>query len=323
MRRSLRLTALFVSTLALAGCARMVTINEILRRNRHAFVEPIKPAPFTPKQVLKPDARLAVLWVGHATVLIQLDDRVVLTDPVFTDTVGQLSKRMIAPAISVERLPAIDAVVISHMHFDHLSLGSLDQIERKTRVIYLPEGAAVYVPRSQSPTIELPSYQSYEIDGLRVTAVPVEHNGWRYSGDREWMTKSFTGYVIEYRGLSVYFGGDTAYTPAFRDTRARFPQLDLAILPIAPLHPRDFICRTHLGPAQALDAFRDLGARVMLPMHFDTFVNSLDEVGEAPRSLRGLMPSYGLDETRVAILQQGEQRTLIRRSEKPLPARMQ
>ena len=97
----------------------------------------------------------------------------------------------------------------------------------------------MYVPSSRAPTIELPSYQSYEIDGLRVTAVPVEHNGWRYSGDREWMTKSFTGYVIEYRGLSVYFGGDTAYTPAFRETRARFPHLDLAILPIAPLHPRD------------------------------------------------------------------------------------
>ena len=87
MSRALRIVAWLAFSLALVGCARMVTINEILRRNRTAYVEPIQPAPFTPKQVVLPEARLAVLWVGHATVLIQLDDRVVLTDPIFTDTV--------------------------------------------------------------------------------------------------------------------------------------------------------------------------------------------------------------------------------------------
>jgi N-acyl-phosphatidylethanolamine-hydrolysing phospholipase D len=109
----------------------------------------------------------------------------------------------------------------------------------------LPEGGAIYVPSSARPTIELPSWQSHEVDGLRVTAVPVRHLGFRYAGDRAWMTKSFTGYVVQYNGLSVYFGGDTAYTPSFADTAGRFADLDLALLPIAPIHPRPFMCRAH------------------------------------------------------------------------------
>ena len=125
------------------------------------------------------------------------------------------------------------------------------------------------------------------------------------------MTTSYTGYVVEYHGLTVYFGGDTARTPSFRETAQRFPRIDLAILPIAPLHPREFMCRVHLDPAQALDAFDDLGARYMLPIHFDTFVNSFDAYGEAPAALRQLLPKHGLDERRVAILTQGEQRVFV------------
>jgi L-ascorbate metabolism protein UlaG (beta-lactamase superfamily) len=127
------------------------------------------------------------------------------------------------------------------------------------------------------------------------------------------MTRSYTGYIVEYRGMTVYFGGDTAYTPAFRRTSERFGAIDLAILPIAPIHPRAFMCRTHIDPRQALDAFMDLRARYMLPVHYDTFVNSLDEYGEAPRALRALLPEYGFDERRVAVLLQGEQRVFLDR----------
>ncbi|HMJ15270.1 MAG TPA: MBL fold metallo-hydrolase, partial [Polyangiaceae bacterium] len=259
------------------------------------------------------DARLAALWVGHATVLVQLDDKFILTDPVFTSSVGQVSKRFVEPGIDVADLPRIAAALVSHLHFDHLSLGTLDLLEDKLERIYLPEGGVVYVPSSRTPTIELPSWQSHELNGLRVTAVPVQHNGWRYAGDRSWMTRSYTGYVVEYRGLVVYFGGDTAYTPAFRETARRFPRIDLAILPIAPLHPRAFMCHNHIDPKAALDAFRDLGARAMLAVHFDTFMNSLDEFGEAPRVLRELLPAYELDETRVAVLRHGEQRVFVPR----------
>ena len=297
----------------LASCGRAGLFLSFLGRNVASLARPMDRLPARITEPRRDDARLAALWVGHATALVQMDDKFILTDPVFTDTVGQISKRLVEPGLAPENLPEVDAVLVSHMHFDHLSLGTLDLIEDRVARIYLPDGGAVYVPSSDVPTIELSSWRSHEVDGLRVTAVPVRHVGFRYSGDRAWMTHSFTGYVVEYHGLRVYFGGDTAYTRAFRDTAARFPGIDLAILPIAPIHPRSFMCRTHTDPSEALTAFDDLGARYMLPVHFDTFVNSLDEYGEAPRTLRGLLPERGLDETRVALLSHGEQRVFVRR----------
>jgi N-acyl-phosphatidylethanolamine-hydrolysing phospholipase D len=313
MPRAASLVLVFTLGTSAFGCDRVSLFATFVGRNVATLARPMQPAPFKSKHPARPDARLAALWVGHATVLIQIEDRFVLTDPVFTSSVGQVSKRFVEPGIDPAHLPRIDAALISHMHFDHLSLGSLDLIEPRLARVYLPEGGAVYVPGSGVPTIELLAWHSHEVSGLRVTAVPVRHNGWRYAGDRSWMTHSFTGYVVEYRGLTVYFGGDTAYTRAFLETRRRFPNIDLAVLPIAPIHPRSFMCRYHIDPREALEAFRDLGADAMLPMHFDTFVNSLDEYGEAPRQLRALLPEYALDERRVAVLRHGEQRVFVAR----------
>ncbi len=128
--------ALLAMTSGLAGC--------FLRA-----VLPIAPMEDVPDKIAQPvrrDARLAVLWVGHATVLIQMDDKLILTDPVFTATVGQLSKRMIEPGLDRANVPPVDAVLISHMHFDHLSLRSLEMLEKRIKRLYVPEGGLVYVP---------------------------------------------------------------------------------------------------------------------------------------------------------------------------------
>jgi N-acyl-phosphatidylethanolamine-hydrolysing phospholipase D len=315
MRRGFGWVSCLALLVGLSGCERASLFISFFGRTLGTLGRPMDRLPARISEPARPEARLAALWIGHASVLVQLDDKFILTDPVFTDTVGQISKRLVEPGIDADDLPPIDAVLISHMHFDHLSLGTLDQIEDKVQRLYLPEGGTVYVPSSGVPTIELPPWQAHEVDGLRVTAAPVRHVGFRYAGDRGWMLHSFTGYVIEYHGLRVYFGGDAAYSQSFRNTRERFPDIDLALLPIAPIHPRTFMCRTHTDPHEALVAFRDLGARFMLPMHYDTFVNSMDEFGEAPRVLRGLLADHGLDEGRVAILQHGGQRVFVRQDE--------
>jgi L-ascorbate metabolism protein UlaG (beta-lactamase superfamily) len=295
---------------ALAGCG---FIGRTLQRNFQAPPEPAKVANKI-RDPRRADARLSVLWIGHATALVQVDDLFFLTDPVFTRAVGQLSPRLVEPGLDPVDLPPIAAVVVSHMHFDHLSYDSLGMIEEKTRIVLLPAGAKASVPRYDFEIRELERWESYEAGGVRVTAVPVRHVGGRWGIDQAWNIRAFTGYVIEYHGLSVYFGGDTAFDrERFQETRDRFPDLSLALLPICPTQPRSFMRRTHMDSLEALDAFAVLGARRMVPVHFDTFINSDDHPGDCPRLLRDHMRERGLGDDQVAILAIGEQRVLIAR----------
>jgi L-ascorbate metabolism protein UlaG (beta-lactamase superfamily) len=161
---------------------------------------------------------------------------------------------------------------------------------------------------------ELETWESYDAGGVRITAVPVRHVGGRWALDQAWNSGAFTGYVFEYHGLSVYFGGDTALDEEkFVATRKRFPGLALALLPICPNEPRDFMRRVHLDSLEALDAMSMLGAARMMPIHFDTFINSDDQPGDCRRLLREAMRDRHVGSDRVAILAIGEQRVLIAR----------
>jgi N-acyl-phosphatidylethanolamine-hydrolysing phospholipase D len=289
---------------------------KILSGNVGAFVTPMRRLTSRIADPVRKDARLAVLWVGHATVLVQMDDKFILTDPIFTDEAGRVSQRLVEPGLAPEHVPPIDVALVSHMHFDHLSLGSLEMLGPKIRRLYVPEQGLVYIPDFGFPATELRQWERADAGGLSVTAVPVAHTGWRYGADIAWATKSFTGYVLEYHGLTVYFGGDTAYTrDDFRETQLRFPSIDLAILPIAPIHPRSIMQKRHMDPVEAVHAFLDLRARFMVPMHFETFINSADEPGEPERVLREAMQAQGLTEKQVNILHIGEQRVLVARDD--------
>jgi L-ascorbate metabolism protein UlaG (beta-lactamase superfamily) len=264
------------------------------------------------------DARLSVLWIGHATVLVQIDDKFILTDPLLTETVGQLTRRVSPLGLDPDLLPRLDAVVVSHLHFDHLSIGSLERIEKKVRRLFVPKGGLVYVPDFDFDARELPTWQSFEENGLRITAVPVKHVGWRYGVDAAWMNESFTGYVFEYHGVTVFFGGDTAYDARrFRKTHTIFPKIDLALLPIAPIHPRSFMERTHMDPDEALNAFVDLGADRMIPMHFDTLINGTDDPGEARETLRVRAKARGLD-GRLSVLRIGQRQIVLEKAPEKL-----
>lgn len=308
--RRLALPFALALSLAAPACApaTMVAGNAV------AFFRTPTPVPKKIQHPYRADARLAVLWIGHASMLLQIDDKLVLTDPVFNETVGQLSRRLVEPGLDPATLPRVDAAIISHLHPDHLSLVSLEAVEHKLGYLVVPEQGTAHVPDFPFETVELSWWKSYERDGLKITAVPVRHTGFRWGVDAFWMEgKGFSGYVIEYHGLKVYFGGDTAYSKErFEATRARFPDLDLAILPIAPGRPRSLMDGMHIDPAQALDMFRDLGARWMVPMHHSTFVNSIDPPDAEVLELARLTAEQGLGD-RVQILKIGEQRVLIPR----------
>jgi L-ascorbate metabolism protein UlaG (beta-lactamase superfamily) len=316
----MRLRSLATAAFALALAGSSLTGCVLVRASGRAagslFASPRKVAKL--KEPIDKNARLAVLWVGHATALVQIDDKVILTDPVFTSSVGQLSKRLVEPGLDPENLPPVDAVVISHLHFDHLSLGSLDMIQKKVRMLLMPRTGATYLTDFDFPVLELRPWQGYEKDGLRVTAVPVDHVGFRYGADEAWMNEGFTGYVIEYHGIKVYFGGDTAYDQKlFVDVGQRFPGIDVALLPIGPIEPRDLMRRFHADPGEAVQAFIDLGAKRMVPIHYDTFVNSTDEPGDALKQLTLAEKKWDLGKREVAVVAVGERRVFLKKGEGP------
>ena len=159
--------------------------------------------------------------------------------------------------------------------------------------------------------VDLGKWETVDDRGMRITAVPVDHVGARYGIDM-WM-HTFTGYVIQYHGVTVYFSGDTAYAQKiFVETRQRFGHIDLALLPIAPIHPAKFMRAVHMDPPEALDAFADLGADRMIPMHFDTIGDSTDSPHEARDTLAAIVHTRHL-ESRVTILEIGEQSVVLAR----------
>jgi L-ascorbate metabolism protein UlaG (beta-lactamase superfamily) len=259
-----------------------------------------------------PDVDLSVLWIGHASLLIQIGDKFILTDPVLTETVGYFSRRLVEPGIDINNIPDIEVVLLSHLHIDHYSPASLDMIEKKINNLIVPLGGIVYLPDFDFSIYELGTYKVWEQDSLKITAVPVLHNGWRYGIDDEWMKTSYTGYVIEYKGISVYFGGDTGYDGhTFKETASHFEKIDLTLLPIAPIHPREYSRLRHTDPADALKIHKELGARWFIPMHYDTFSESYDKPGEAVKLMQEEANKAGLTFSEVMILEIGEQVKLI------------
>jgi L-ascorbate metabolism protein UlaG (beta-lactamase superfamily) len=265
------------------------------------------PPPARTEVVAAPGARIAATWIGQATVLVQLDDRFVLTDPIFTEYAGGVTHRLVEPGLRVEQLPRLSAVVVSHRHVDHLSPASLKALGPKTPVVVVPPGAAADVPAGPYRVRELPRWETDDEDGLRITAVPVAHNGGRFF-DAKSHPRAFTGYVIQYHGLTVYFPGDTAFDPEdFEAVALSFPRIDLALLPIGPIEPHLTTRRNHMNPADALEAARLLGAVEMLPIHHDTFIHSYDRPGDAVRALEGaLADGSPYPAKRVYVIRIGE-----------------
>lgn len=304
------------TVLALALCVVLCGCGFALRALGRSLSQPLQPRKVAGKlhDARRADARLSVLWIGHATALVQIDDKFILTDPVFTSSVGSVARRLWEPGMDPVDLPPLAAILVSHTHMDHLSFDSLAMLETKTRHLLVPEGARDNMPRYAFESRELSWWQSFDADGVRITAVPVKHVGGRFGIDLAFTPRSFTGYVIEYHGLSVYFGGDTAFDARLlRQAKQRFGEPDLALLPICPAEPRSYMRHVHMDPADAIDAMLVLGAKYMVPIHFDTFINSDDRLGECPRKLRHARAHRKVPADRAPVLRIGEQRVFVQR----------
>ena len=166
-----------ISTLTLSATA--CTFAGIAARNVGTFFSTPDAVENRITNPIRPDAKLAVLWVGHSTALIQIGHKFVLTDPVFTQYVGGLSRRLVEPGIAPEHLPRIDVVLVSHRHFDHLSRDAFHLLSPRLTSVLTPVGAAADLPKGGYRVEEIPYWRQWKRGGLTVTAIPVDHNGGR------------------------------------------------------------------------------------------------------------------------------------------------
>lgn len=242
----------------------------------------------------KPPARvegtaMRVTFVNHATVLVQAGGVNVLTDPIWSERASPLSfvgpKRVRAPGIRFEDLPPIDLVLISHNHYDHLDLETLRRLAGSHAALFVSGlGNDLLLRRHGVPGARALDWgQSLTFHGAKVTSVRNQHWSNRSLGDaRETL---WTAFVVETAAGRFYFAGDTGYGKHFAEVGARFPGLRLAILPIGAYKPEWFMSPMHEGPAEAVQAQRDLGAATAVAMHFGTFPLGDDGIDEAPRAL--------------------------------------
>ncbi|MEO8040293.1 MAG: MBL fold metallo-hydrolase [Betaproteobacteria bacterium] len=285
------------------------------------------PKPLPPgwhSQTVQPDiawlksnrTETAITWVGHATLLLQVGGLNILTDPHFTERASPLSflgpRRLVPPLPALAELPHIDAVVISHNHYDHLDEGSVRQLAAQaggSPRFFVPLGLkAWFAGKGIDDVVELDWWQAVELAGVKLTLAPVQHWSARSLWDRD--KTLWGGWRVERPGFSFFFCGDTGYSEDFNDIRKRLGPVDLAAIPIGAYEPRWFMKVMHVNPDEAVKIHRDLGAVQSIAMHWGTFILTDEPVDEPPQRLAAALRAAGIEADRFALMKHGETRRL-------------
>jgi len=289
------------------------------------FVTRIWAATFTPRRadfpavasdlpaILDNRGTPTVTWVGHSTLLLQLDGVNILTDPQWSPRASPVSfagpRRVSPPGLPFEDLPPIHVVVISHDHYDHLDVATVKRLAAEHRPKFLvPLGLKAWFANIGITDVdELDWWDHRELRQLTFTCVPAQHFSGRTLWDRN--RRLWGGWVVAGRAKRLYFAGDTAYFAGFKEIGARLGPFDLAAIPIGAYVPANIMRASHTNPEEALQAFADVRGRTFVPIHWGTFDLAEEPLEEPPQRLAAEARRLKLDLEHIWILRHGQTRS--------------
>ena len=242
-----------------------------------------------------------IIWLGHASFYIQIDGVKILTDPVFKNV--PLTPRLVELPINVEHLNP-DIILISHGHYDHLDIKSLEMLDiyRKNIKIIAPLNIGDYL-RKEANIVELDWYESCTIEGVKVSAVKASH--WHRRTPFDMNKALWCSFVIEGKHKTLFFAGDTALSEHFLEIESKVTSIDIALMPIGAYLPEVIMKTSHMNPKEAVEATLMLKAKQMIPYHYGTFKLSDEPIGEPYSWINKLKKEHNL-KLDIKVLNVGE-----------------
>jgi N-acyl-phosphatidylethanolamine-hydrolysing phospholipase D len=262
---------------------------------------------------------VAITWIGHATVLLQMGGLNILTDPHFSERTSPLSftgigsKRHQPPGIALDDLPHIDAVLISHNHYDHLDLPTVRALYRQPGgppMFFVPLGVdrwfQAHVTGGKTEHLQpMDWWEEIFYRSIEVRFLPVQHSSWRTPWNRN--ATLWGAWAVTHPSFSFFFSGDLAYSKDLQDIGRAIGGFDFAAIPIGAYEPRWFFHTQHVNPQEAVQIRRDIGARQTLGIHWGTFEGLTDEpLDRPPRELAAAREAAGLPPDEFFVLRHGE-----------------
>jgi L-ascorbate metabolism protein UlaG (beta-lactamase superfamily) len=254
-----------------------------------------------------------VTWIGHATILLQMEGYNILTDPHFSERASPVQwagpERVVPPGLVFEELPPIDIVVISHDHYDSLDEQTIKRLGQrpggeKTR-FYVPLGLKNwFTARGIDQVVEMDWWDRHQDGNLEIIAVPVQHWSKRSLFSRN--KTLWAGWVINANAFRFFFVGDSGYTPQFKQIGKKLGPFDLAAIPIGAYEPRWFMARHHVNPAESVSIHKDIGSKKSVAIHWGTFILTDEPLDEPPEKLAAAMQKNQIPPEEFLVLKHGE-----------------